>query len=299
MSKRPFARNGLAEKFLRVGNPAAIGSSLDPLGLVQISRRRASIKTDHKAMISIRDYIESAERSTASVCSTTSTAIPLAGRGHHALHLGSHADGGRNQAQGSGREVTAAGQQAIDALKDQQLVQADRRSTCVTSAHPSRHLARAAERSPSWSGTWSSRWNRRSARPPPSISRASSTNMVLWRKGSAAGARGKRPCPHPEPGHRRRSIHRCIGRAQRLGGVKPLLYAELKWARGSGKRALDNGLDDHGPRHSAARTGARSMPLPDDGHPGGAAPRPGRGTRRKLAGSGSTKGGFYRSTRPT
>lgn len=60
MSKRLFALPIPLEKFLKVANPAAIGSSLDPLGLVQTVAGRASFKTDHKAMISIRDYIDKA-----------------------------------------------------------------------------------------------------------------------------------------------------------------------------------------------------------------------------------------------
>lgn len=47
-----------AEKFLKVANPAAITSVLDPLGLVQIAAGRASFRTDHKAMTSLRDYID-------------------------------------------------------------------------------------------------------------------------------------------------------------------------------------------------------------------------------------------------
>ena len=48
----------LAEKFLRVGNPAAITSTHDPLGLVEITGGRPGIKTAHKAIVSIHDYID-------------------------------------------------------------------------------------------------------------------------------------------------------------------------------------------------------------------------------------------------
>src|SRR5690606_16163097 len=47
-----------AEKFLKVANPAAISSALDPLSLVQSVAGRASFNTDHKAIVSIRDYID-------------------------------------------------------------------------------------------------------------------------------------------------------------------------------------------------------------------------------------------------
>ena len=48
----------IAEKFLRTANPAAITSQIDPLNLVETVAGRSSFKTDHNAMISIRDYID-------------------------------------------------------------------------------------------------------------------------------------------------------------------------------------------------------------------------------------------------
>ena len=50
----------LAEKFLRAASSSlrAITSQLDPLGLVQVSNTTSSIKTDHKALVSIRDHID-------------------------------------------------------------------------------------------------------------------------------------------------------------------------------------------------------------------------------------------------
>ena len=52
------AETVLAEKFLRTGNLKAITSTLDPLNLVQISGGAPHIHTDHKALLSIRDYID-------------------------------------------------------------------------------------------------------------------------------------------------------------------------------------------------------------------------------------------------
>jgi hypothetical protein len=52
------AETALAEKFLRVSNLTAVTSSLDPLGLVHVSGGRPSIKTDHKAFMSIHDFID-------------------------------------------------------------------------------------------------------------------------------------------------------------------------------------------------------------------------------------------------
>lgn len=52
------ADTNLAEKFLRVGNPKAISSETDPLGLVQIVGGIPRINSSQKALTSIRDYIE-------------------------------------------------------------------------------------------------------------------------------------------------------------------------------------------------------------------------------------------------
>ena len=52
------ASTDVAEKFLKVANPSAIGSALDPLSLVHTVAGRATFRNDHKAMISIRDYID-------------------------------------------------------------------------------------------------------------------------------------------------------------------------------------------------------------------------------------------------
>ena len=48
----------MAEKFLRTSNLAAITSRLDPLSLVQVVSGQPSIRNDHKALVSIRDYID-------------------------------------------------------------------------------------------------------------------------------------------------------------------------------------------------------------------------------------------------
>ena len=52
------AATDLAEKFLRAPNLRSVTSALDPLGLVQVSGSTPSIKTDHKGLVSIKDYIE-------------------------------------------------------------------------------------------------------------------------------------------------------------------------------------------------------------------------------------------------
>ena len=74
------AETALAEKFLRVGNLKAVSSAVDPLGLVQVSGGTPHIKTDHKAVVSIRDYIDRLGTVEGSECSSTLPMRPSAGR---------------------------------------------------------------------------------------------------------------------------------------------------------------------------------------------------------------------------
>jgi hypothetical protein len=48
----------LAEKFLKVGNLNAVTSAIDPLGLVKTVSGTPRIDSDHKALLSIRDYLK-------------------------------------------------------------------------------------------------------------------------------------------------------------------------------------------------------------------------------------------------
>lgn len=107
-----------AEKFLRASNPAAISTVLDPLGLVQTIGSRTTFKMDHKAIISIRDYIDKrgtvdGKRLLDDFCSN-----PFGWSSDTTRYiLAAMLMAGEIKLKVSGREVTAAGQQAIDALK--------------------------------------------------------------------------------------------------------------------------------------------------------------------------------------
>lgn len=107
-----------AEKLLKVANPAAISSSLDPLGLVQIVSGRASFRSDHKAMISIRDYIDKRGTVDGKRLLDDFSSDPFGWSPDTARYiLAAMLMAGEIKLKVSGREVTAAGQQAIDALK--------------------------------------------------------------------------------------------------------------------------------------------------------------------------------------
>ena len=112
------AETALAEKFLRVGNLTAVTSSLDPLGLVQVSGGRPSIKTDHKALMSIRDFIDRMGTVEGKRLTEHFTDAPFGWSPDTLRYLvAAMLVGGEIKLKVSGREVTVNGQQAIDALK--------------------------------------------------------------------------------------------------------------------------------------------------------------------------------------
>ncbi len=108
----------VAEKFLRMGNLAAITSQLDPLGLVQITRGKPSIKTDHKALISIRDYIDRSGAVEGKRLLEHFSGAPFGWSPDTLRYLmAALLVAGDIKLKVSGREVSVNGQQAIDALK--------------------------------------------------------------------------------------------------------------------------------------------------------------------------------------
>ena len=135
-----------AEKLLRVANPAAISSILDPLGLVQTVAGRATIRTDHKAMISIRDYIDKRGTVDGKRLLDDFNRDPFGWSPDTTRYiLAAMLTGGELKLKVSGRTVTAAGQQAIDALKTNNSFKSI--GVALRDERPSNEtLARAAER---------------------------------------------------------------------------------------------------------------------------------------------------------
>lgn len=112
------AATDVAEKFLKVANPAAIGGSLDPLGFVQTVAGRAQFRTDHKAMISLRDHIERSGTVEGKRLLDHFADAPFGWSADTTRYiLAAMLMAGEIKLKVSGREVTAVGQQAIDALK--------------------------------------------------------------------------------------------------------------------------------------------------------------------------------------
>ncbi|MGU5546943.1 BREX system P-loop protein BrxC [Aeromonas veronii] len=108
----------LAEKFLRVGNLSGITSALDPLNLVQTQGGRHSIRTDHLAMISIRDYIDRNGTVDGKRLTDVFADAPFGWSADTLRYLvAAMLLAGEIKLKVAGREVTVNGQQAIDAIK--------------------------------------------------------------------------------------------------------------------------------------------------------------------------------------
>ncbi|MBA1198256.1 BREX system P-loop protein BrxC [Pseudomonas plecoglossicida] len=108
----------LAEKFLRVGNLSGITSALDPLNLVQTQGGRHSIRTDHLAMVSIRDYIDRNGTVDGKRLTDAFADAPFGWSADTLRYLvAAMLLAGEIKLKVSGREVTVNGQQAIDAIK--------------------------------------------------------------------------------------------------------------------------------------------------------------------------------------
>jgi hypothetical protein len=108
----------LAERFLRVGNPAGINSNLDPLGLVQIKNGTPSVNSGHKAILSIHDAIEKVGTLEGKRLLENFSDAPFGWSQDTVRYiLAAMLLAGEIKLKISGQEVIAVGQKAIDALK--------------------------------------------------------------------------------------------------------------------------------------------------------------------------------------
>ena len=256
-----------AEKLLRIANPAAISSALDPLGLVQTVAGRASFKTDHRAMASIRDYIERRGAAEGKRLLDDFSSDPFGWSPDTTRYiLAIMLMAGDIKLKVSGREVTVAGQQAIDALKTNNSFK--QIGVALRDERPSMEtLGRAAERVTELVGEavipLEQEISKIAAKHFP---RFQHDYGPLAEKLTSLGLNGS---------DRIRSLNQALAdmlsadasdAPQRLGAETSIMYDNLKWAL-EVKRALDGGLD-----HTLLelRNHRRQIEsLPDMGVPGG------------------------------
>ncbi|MCD4719518.1 MAG: BREX system P-loop protein BrxC [Desulfobacula sp.] len=136
----------LAEKFLKTENLAAITVKIDPLGLVQSQGGKPSIQTDHKALLSIRDYIDRNGTVEGKRLCEYFTGAPFGWSPDTLRYLvAAYLVAGEIKLKVSGREVKANGPLAIDALKSNNAFRAV--GVSLREGKPSIELlAKAAER---------------------------------------------------------------------------------------------------------------------------------------------------------
>ena len=111
------ADTALAEKLLRLNNLKAVTAALDPLGLVQVVGGTPRINTAHKALVSIRDFIDRTGSVDGKRLLGHFTEAPF-GWSPDTLRylLAAQLLAGEISLKASGRQITVNGQQAIDCL---------------------------------------------------------------------------------------------------------------------------------------------------------------------------------------
>ncbi|RYG90169.1 MAG: BREX system P-loop protein BrxC [Alphaproteobacteria bacterium] len=238
------AATDTAEKFLKVANPTAISGALDPLSLVQVVAGRASFRTDHKAMISIRDYIDRRGTVDGKRLLDDFSSDPFGWSPDTTRYiLAAMLMAGEIKLKVSGREVTAAGQQSIDALKTNNSFKAI--GVALREERPSNEtLGRAAERLTELVGDAIIPLEQEISKAATKyFPRFQNDYGSLSEKLSGLGLGGS---------DRIRTMNQDVADVlftdasdapQRLGAENSAIYDNLKWAI-EVKRALDNGLDE-------------------------------------------------------
>lgn len=139
------AETTLAEKFLKT-DLTAITTKIDPLGLVQTQGGKVSIQAEHKALLSIRDYIDRNGTVDGKRLGGYFTGAPFGWSPDTLRYLiAAYLLAGEIKLKVSGREVKANGPLAIDALKSNNAFRAV--GVSLRESRPSNEiLAKAAER---------------------------------------------------------------------------------------------------------------------------------------------------------
>jgi hypothetical protein len=257
------AETALAEKFLRMGNLTAVTSAIDPLGLVQISGGRPSIHTAHKALVSMRDYIDRLGTVEGKRLAEHFTEAPFGWSPDTLRYLvAAMLVAGEITLKVSGREVTVNGQLAIDALKTNNSFRAV--GVALRAGRPSLDvLARAAERLTELIGDVI-------VPLEDEISKATMKHFPQFQYQLAPLAEKFAGLGLPGDEHLR-ELNQALAEVlftdasdapQRLGGAESVLYDSLKWAAAA-KRALENGLEQTLRQLQHYRS--RMTALPDSG----------------------------------
>jgi hypothetical protein len=256
----------LAEKFLRTGNLKAISSEIDPLGLVQIAGGTPRINGDHKALVSIRDFIDRQGTADGKHLTANFSDAPFGWSPDTLRYLvAALLVNGEIKLKVSGREVTVNGQQAIEALRTNNAFKPVGVSL-REGRPPVEMLARAAQRLTELTGE-------QVIPLEDVISKATAKHFTQFQQ--RYGALENRLKTLGLPGEENaRALNEDLTEIlltdasdapQRLGGEESTLYDHLKWAAQADK-ALKGGLET---TISELREHWKEIKdLPDTGAPG-------------------------------
>ena len=255
-----------AEKILKLSNPAAINNALDPLGLVQVNAGRPSFKTDEKALVSIRDYVDRNGSAVGKQLLEHFSADPFGWSQDTTRYiLAIMLLAGEIKLTVSGREVSTAGPLAIDALKTNKSF--GQIGVSLRDERPSNEaLSRASERLTELLGDTVIPLEQEISKATlRNFPRFQSEYGSLQEKLGSLGVGGS---------DRAQALNQSLtdllstdasDAPQLLGAEESMLYNNLKWAADA-RRALDNGLEQ---KLQQLQNHKREIEaLPDTGAPG-------------------------------
>lgn len=256
----------LAEKFLKTTNLKAITSEIDPLGLVQVVSGTPRINTSHKALISVRDYLNQAGAAEGKRLTDHFSAAPFGWSPDTLRYLiAALLVNGEIILKISGREVKVNGQQALESLRTNVSFKTVGVSLRAGQLSPDL-LAKAAERLTDLVGE--------TVVPlEQEISKVAVKNFPKLQNqyGSLAGKLENLMLPGVET---IQDLNKDLvdvletdgsDAPQRLGGADSTLYENLKWAA-QVYTALNNGLEVT--IRNLREHWREIKPLPDTGTPG-------------------------------
>lgn len=111
-------KTGLAEKFLRMENLNAVTADTDPLGLVKVVSGTPRIYSNHKALVSIKDYIDRSGSVDGKRLTEHFSSAPFGWSPDTLRYLvAALLKNGEIKLRISGREINVPGQQAIEGLR--------------------------------------------------------------------------------------------------------------------------------------------------------------------------------------
>lgn len=240
------AETSLAEQFLKAAgtNLATVTTKLDPLGLVQTVGGMPTINTSHKAVVSIRDFINHSGSVEGRRLQDKFSDAPFGWSQDTLRYIcAAMLVAGEIKLKVSGREVTAAGQHAIDALKTNNSFKPIGVSL-RDERPPIEMLARAAERLTELLGEPIIPLEQDISKAAVKyFPRFQNDYAPLAEKLKAFGVAGNDRFTNVSKNIADLLFTDASDAPQRLGGEESVLYDDLKWS-GEVKRALEHGLEE-------------------------------------------------------